>query len=538
MGKRRNKKQGNRQNTGNKPLERTRPAEEKAVEKLNAEETEQKAFSTGEADHLAEEAYAYTEEADGQTEALYEEELYEQNAEAYTENADMSQEFSDVPVDSLLEEVNLSEKEKKDSSDNQHLEATNDFADFTKDFFGQIAKWIKRNRRMAVISLAVCAGIVIVIWIAVSISRNIDEARLAASVSENVQSVWNVDTDVIPLPQETMKENAYPAVNELVTSYFEAMQNNDIETMRTLKNYMDDLEIAKINAKYEYVESYSNIDCYTKIGPIPDSYIVYVRYDVKFRNWDVIAPSLLTLLVCTNDEGNLYIYVGDFDENVANYIAAVSSQEDAYDLLQRVQTEYREIMDENPDFEDYMANLNNTIKDEVGEQLADEDYLAEDTGDPVDTEAGSEDAADVSENNTAPEEPENFEVRALTTVNVRASDSEVADRLGRVETGTVLLCEEQQVNGWSRIIYEGQVGYIKTEYLQTVGEDVDESVATGTVTVSETVNVRRTANIQGEQMGVAYAGESFPLIGGTDEEWTQIIYNGQTGYIKSEFILE
>lgn len=556
MGKRRNKKQGNRQNTVNKAIERTRPEEENSIEKPDAEGAEQKTFDMEAAEHLTETPYtdesddrseapyveeapyAYPEEADGKLETPYEEELYVQNDETYTENTDMEQEFSDVPIDSLLEEVNMSEKEKKDSFDRQHLEATNDFADFTRDFFKQIAKWIKRNRRMAMISVAVCAGVVVVIWIAVSVSHSIDEARLAASISGNMQSDLTVNTGVIPVPHDALQENAYPAVNELVVSYFEAIQNCDIETLRTLKNYVDDVEIAKVNAKYEYVESYSNINCYTKIGPIPNSYIVYVCYDVKFRDWDIIAPSLLTLFVCTNSEGNLYIYVGDFDDNVANYMAAISSQEDTYDLLQRVQTEYKEIMDENPDFAAHISNLIDTIKDEVGEQIADVRSQNQESDIPAGAETGPEEVAEVSENNAAQGEPENFEVRALTTVNVRASDSEVADRLGKVETGTVLLCEEQQVNGWSRVIYEDQIGYIKTEYLQSVGEGVDENTATGTITVSETVNVRRTANIQGEQMGVAYAGESFPLIGGTDEEWTQIIYNGQTGYIKSEFILE
>lgn len=508
MGKRRNKKQGNRQNTGNKTAEQSQSAE----------------------GNVTEEDYSMAAPSSA-------EETQEQDAGEYLENTDGGeQEFQDVPIDSLLEDVHVPEEEIKDSFGRQHHEANSDFADFTKDFFLQIGKWLKLNRRMAVISLAVCAGVAVVIWIAVSVSRSIDEARLAASVPDNLQIDLTLNNGVIPVPQEALQENAYPAVNELVARYFDAMQNNDIETLRTLKNYVDDVETAKVNAKYQYVESYDNITCYTKIGPIADSYIVYVCYDVKLRNWDTIAPSLQTLFVCTNEAGNLYIYVGDFDDNVANYIAAISSQEDVYDLWQKVQTEYKEIMDANPDFSAYMSNLNGIIKDEVGEQLADAGYLEDDT----DPEEGEPEQGTEVSGNTAEGEGDtgDFEVQATTTVNVRASDSEVADRLGKVEAGTVLLCQEHQVNGWSRILYEDQVGYIKTEYLQTVGEGADQNAANGTVTVSETVNVRRTANIEGEQMGVAYAGESFPLIGGTDEEWTQIIYNGQNGYIKSEFILE
>lgn len=556
MGKRRNKKQGNRQNTGKRTAEEKRIAEVKTVEESATEEKQQTfseeilseteeqntALYTEEAESYPEgEDQAetlYTEEPDEQMTAPFAEGIHEQNVEAYMADTDgnVDPEISDVPIDTLLEKVDVSETEKKDSIRRQNLDATNDFADFTWDFFRQIGQWIKRNRRMFMISLSVCAGVVILIWIVSSISRSIDASRLAASVSDNWQNDLTADIGVIPIPQEMLQINAYPAVNELVARYFESMQNDDIETLRSLKNYVDAVEIAKVNAKSQYVESYDNITCYTKIGPIANSYIVYVCYDVKFQNWDMVAPSLLTLFVCTNDAGNLYIYTGDLDENIGNYIASITSQGDVQDLYQRVQTEYKEMVDANPDFANYMSSLNQLIRDSVGEQLAAADYLEEDMNTPADV--GQEgDSEGVTGNAAGGETTEEFEVRATTTVNVRASDSEMADRLGKVEAGTTLICQEQQVNGWSRIVYENQIGYIKTEYLQTVGEGVDESAATGTITVSETVNVRRTANIAGEQMGVAYAGESFPLIGSTDGEWTQIIYNGQAGYIKSEFIL-
>lgn len=545
MGKRRNKKQGNRQNTGSKTAEDKKLAESKIMEKPDAGEQEQQfaeePAALADASYVAETADSAVSYEEESAETSYIEESADIPDTSYAEDADMDAEqaSSDVPIDTLLEDVDLSETKKKERADRQQLDANNDFADFTKDFFRQIGKGFKRNRRMAAISAAVCAGVVIIIWIVVAISKNIDEARLAASVPEILPSEWyNANNGMIPVPQEPLQIDAYPEVNELVTDYFEAVQNNDIETLRTLKNYLDDVEIAKVNAKYLYVERYDNITCYTKVGPIANSYIVFARYDVKMRDWDTTAPSLQTLFVCTNSEGNLYIYAGESDANVANYIASIISQADVYDLWQRVQTEYQEVMDGNPEFAAYLLVTVDTIKEMVGTQLLDAGYLEDDADSSAEGEQPV-DGTDVSDGNTT--EPEEgtgeFEVQAMTTVNVRASDSEVADRLGRVEAGTVLLCQEHQVNGWSRVVYEDQVGYIKTEYLQTVGEGVDESAATGTITVSETVNVRRTPNIAGEQMGVAYAGESFPLIGNTDGEWTQIIYNGQTGYVKSEFIL-
>lgn len=439
--------------------------------------------------------------------------------------------------DLIIEQDSTLFDESPKETEMSRLELTGDFADFVRDFFGRVYRWMKANHHMLGISLGVCAAAVVVIWIAGALSRRTDAARIEDSVSSGVIIDLTGNNDAIPVPQEALRENEYPAVNDLVARYFLAMQNNDIAALSTLKNYVDAVETAKVNVKYRYVESYNNINCYTKVGPFPDSYIVYVCYDVKMRDWDITAPSLLTLFVCTNSNGNLYIYTGDFDENVANYIAAISSQADVIDLLTRVDTEYHEIMDANADFDSYMSALNQVIKDEVGEQLAASGYLEDDTeqvsGEGIEQGGGTD---PTGENSQVSDGSESFEVQAITTVNVRASDSEVADRLGRVTAGTILPCNGHQVNGWSEVVFENQIGYIKTEYLFTLGEEADPSQANGTVMVSETVNVRATADVNGEKLGVAYEGESFPLIGDTNGEWTHIIYNGQNAFIKTEFL--
>lgn len=439
--------------------------------------------------------------------------------------------------DLIIEQDSTLFEESPKGTEMSRLELTGDFSDFVRDFFGHVYRWMKANHHMLGISLGICAAAVVVIWIAGALSRRTDAAKIGDSVSSGVIIDLTGNNDAIPVPQEALKENEYPAVNDLVARYFSAMQNNDIAALSTLKNYVDAVETAKVNVKYRYVESYNNINCYTKIGPFPDSYIVYVCYDVKMRDWDITAPSLLTLFVCTNSDGNLYIYTGDFDENVANYIAAISSQADVIDLLTRVDTEYHEIMDANADFDSYMSALNQVIKDEVGEQLAASGYLEDDTeqvsGEGIEQGGGTD---PTGENSQVSDGSESFEVQAITTVNVRASDSEVADRLGRVTAGTILPCNGHQVNGWSEVVFENQIGYIKTEYLFTLGEEADPSQANGTVMVSETVNIRATADVNGEKLGVAYEGESFPLIGDTNGEWTHIIYNGQNAFIKTEFL--
>ena len=144
----------------------------------------------------------------------------------------------------------------------------------------------------------------------------------------------------------------------------------------------------------------------------------------------------------------------------------------------------------------------------------------------------------------------NEEVKATATVNVRSSDSENADKVGRVETGTVLTRVEDKINGWSKVIYDGKEAYIKSDYLEVVAvntveetaDDTEEAVntestqskVTGTVTARTNVNVRNEPSTTADTIGKAEGGVSYKVL--EDQgEWLKIEYKGQTGFVKAEF---
>lgn len=57
-----------------------------------------------------------------------------------------------------------------------------------------------------------------------------------------------------------------------------------------------------------------------------------------------------------------------------------------------------------------------------------------------------------------------------------------------------------------------------------------------TVTVVENVNVRKSASESGEKLGLAYMGEKLEVIMKQADGWTRVKYNGQTGYVKSDYV--
>ena len=146
-------------------------------------------------------------------------------------------------------------------------------------------------------------------------------------------------------------------------------------------------------------------------------------------------------------------------------------------------------------------------------------------------------------------------VRTTEVVNVRSSDSVTADKVGKAQLGEEYKLLEEKVNGWSKIEFEGKEAYIKTEYLEpadveeTVVSDTDDaeedaenedaaanSPTEGTATVTDTVNVRKSASTSADKLGVCYPGEELDVIMKQADGWTKVKYKGETGYVKSEFL--
>ncbi len=57
----------------------------------------------------------------------------------------------------------------------------------------------------------------------------------------------------------------------------------------------------------------------------------------------------------------------------------------------------------------------------------------------------------------------------------------------------------------------------------------------GTVTATANVNVRVAPSETAEKMGIVTGGETLDLVG-TEGDWSKVIYNGQVGYVKSEYV--
>lgn len=400
--------------------------------------------------------------------------------------------------------------------------------------------------------LIVVLVIIIVVCVAFSKGGDTKEQKAEATTQEAegtseeaTSENTTLDTSLTDtfVDDGSLQENAYEEVNSLVAAYFTAQAAGDRDTIASLKSDTTEEELVKIEKKSAYIEGFENIAVYTKLGNVENSYIAFVYYDINFAGVDTLAPGLTTLYICPNAEGALHIYDGDLDADTSERIKAAAAESDVVDLFNRVEVAYNEAVEADAALKTFMDELPAKLDTEVAEALAaaSAEQAAADAEQAVAEEPAAEEAAPVTET-----------VQANDTVNVRSSDSENADKLGKLDVGTQVTRYEAKENGWSRIDYNGTEGFVKSEFLtvveagteaavtesetETTTEDAASVETQGTVTIKETVNVRKSASETGDKLGVAYQGEHYDLVMKQADGWTKIMFNGSVGFVKSDFL--
>ena len=267
---------------------------------------------------------------------------------------------------------------------------------------------------------------------------------------------------------------------------------------------------------------------------------------MKFTDVDQELPGLKTYYIGQDGDGQYFINDGTYDDAVRNYIKEVTLQDDVVDLNNKVVVEYNDLLAEDDELNEYVAYLKEKINEDVGVILAQEEApdAAEEAVEEAEGEATEEAGSTDNISTTV------TMVKATDVVNIRTSDSETADKIDKAQIGQEFQLLEQRGNGWSKVEYNGEDAYIKSEYLETVSEetvadtgsaetestDSDSGTVSGTVTVKENVKVRASASTTADSLGTVYVGEKLDLIMKQADGWTKVKYKGQTAFVKSDYV--
>ena len=425
-----------------------------------------------------------------------------------------------------MDDNKLEEKQEEQKPTRRH---SREISEVIADSIRELPSWLFSHVHIVAIAALILACIIIV----VVFSRMNGEKK----AEEEKQSIGEAFTPGDVVPEVPMEQNAYPAVDALVRSYFEAISRGDAETVKTLARDLDETEALNIEVRGEYIESVPKLEVYTKKGLLPDTYVAYVLNYMQFKGYeDALVPGMKTFYICKDADGSYYIQMGIVSDEEEAYITGVTLQQDVKDLNNRVAVEYNELIAGNSELNDFLVDVKVMTKERVGEMMIarGEEEEAHQT-----EESAGEGESSASEAGTSAQAQPEFprKAKVTTKINVRSSDSIEADKKGQIAGGTEVEVLENRANGWSRISFEGSDAYVKTEFLSFPDtETVSADAVTGSVTAKENVNIRAKADQDSEKLGVAQGGEKLELIEKMSNGWCKIRYNGAAAYVKTEFV--
>ena len=140
------------------------------------------------------------------------------------------------------------------------------------------------------------------------------------------------------------KEKKVQKTEQFVSSQKVVLVNGGCENMQTnpLKEETDEQMIKAVKDYYtekkadtEFVEMYDHFKIYTKSGKYKDTYVAFVRYDMKIKDIYTEVPGLGTLYVKKDSQGNYQITQEVKKKEVREYINRIAENEDVQDLMKQ-----------------------------------------------------------------------------------------------------------------------------------------------------------------------------------------------------------
>lgn len=438
------------------------------------------------------------------------------------------------------------------ANNNDNNKTTNSGKNNNRDMQTDIVTFFKKNARY----LVGAAALIVLLVILIRFTGNSEKQNVAEGTE--ITEIAGADG--------TYEVDKNQDINNLITNYYTAYANGDVDTLATLATPLSENEKSYIAMFSQYVEAYQSISCYVKQGLDDKSYLVSVYLEMKLNGIDTVAPGLSTFYVQTKEDGSLYINniysqyntshkEEAFDPEIEKLYQKYENQEDVKKLCTDVQQKYEAALAADTN----LANTMGTIADAYNawsaslsvaeEQSTDQPADTAQTDQPQDTAPAEEQpVADQTAAEQPAEQPAdaniqamNDTVYALDTVNIRSAADQNSSAVGSATIGASFT--RTGVSGeWSQVQYNGGTAYIKTEFLTTDASQTSKSstasmaAAGETIRLSDTINVRSSMGENADRLGVAYAGENVKVVESYAEGWSKVEWNGQTGYVKTDLL--
>lgn len=297
-------------------------------------------------------------------------------------------------------------------------------------------EWLSDNLRYILLGLAIILALVIFAF-TVKLVSGLGKSDRKDDKSGTVVVETGTDAQTEPESKQPLTKND-ASILDTVQRYYDAMGQKDIATLESMVESLTNADRQKIQSSI--IESYNNIEVYSKEGPVDGSYVVYAYFEAKIDGIDELIPSLAGLYLRSDESGNLYVADAQADEAASAYIEEMKQDSDVQALIQQVDAAYNAIIENNEQLREIVKELDEPETEiripEVGESDAQANQI----------------------------------VQTTDVLNVRADAREDAEKIGVLEVGTQVTRIRILDNGWAEIKYGEATGYVLNEYLQDVSQ--------------------------------------------------------------------
>lgn len=190
-----------------------------------------------------------------------------------------------------------------------------------KDLLGLLKKQLakeetKRYLRFLALPFVVVV-LIIVIVLADKPGRQGEETQDAGIETESQELSESQETEETTEsqpaePEYRLSDEEMPEIKELMENYLKARRTCDRETLSglyggTCTGEELDRLMERLEEEVKFYQDFQNVTCKTVAVPGTEDLIVYAGFDVKFRQADTMAPTLLACYVKKAADGTYYL---------------------------------------------------------------------------------------------------------------------------------------------------------------------------------------------------------------------------------------
>lgn len=314
--------------------------------------------------------------------------------------------------------------------------------------------------------------------------------------------------------QDAYEVNKNEELNTLISKYYELCAAGNVDELANLATPVSDMEKSYIQMMSGYVESYNNIDCYTKKGLEENSYLVSATYEMKFNGVEGTVPGMEFFYVRTNENGSLYIdnlYSSfnsemeeqETDAEVDALIEKFKEASDVKELQADFQNRYTQTITNDANLENMVNTVTEGIKSWAANYVAQQQAAAE--------QAAAQAAAEQAAAEQAAAEQAAAEQAAAQAAAEQAAAQAAAEQATAAEQAAQ---QQQENNNGLNYLPEGT-----------------------TLTANDAYNIRVSMSETSDKVGTTAIGDTIKVILSYEEGWTKVEWNGKTGFIKTDLLL-